>query len=573
MRARTKTKTSEEAVEASDAKKTTAMSSSTACNKTVEEQDDIGPDAQVADGVPGLLVVFCSGAPVLVPIPIERGRTEFGRTELAAHNVEDPRASRRHFAIEWRDELLQIHDLGSTNGLFVNGVRLSEPVTVPRGGIAVLRLGRTILLMAADRARFEPLRPLLHDGLVVGASLRAVHQRIAAISRAGQGVFFSGESGVGKEVAAKLYHRHSPRSTGPFVAVNCAAVPKELAERLFFGSTKGAYSDAIAAPGYLQAAHGGTLFLDEVADLDLSVQAKLLRALDTREVLPLGATRPERVELSLCAATLRGLREAVSTGSFREDLYYRIGRPEVWLPPLRDRLEEIACLVDRVSRQVGVPPGVSLIEACLLRRWPGNVRELCAEVRSAATLAMAASAPEVTSEFLDPHAGRPVRSESQPSQVQTVRLSDSEAERPASPLTADSAELDAIVRSASVALGLAQKTVRKLLPTEQLQALRARLAHEDPDTSLTLLRRAAAESLLTLLEDAAYSQSVVAASLGTSRTTLLKLTALLDIPRATSLDPKDIERAIAEAGGDEDVAARALKVSPIALKKRRTTQG
>lgn len=549
------------------------MSGSTACNQTVEEQDDRGPDVPAADATPGLLVVFCSGAPTLIPVPIARGRNEFGRAELAAHNVEDPRASRRHFAIEWSADALRIHDLGSTNGLFVNGARLSEPLTVPSGGIAVLRLGRTILLLAAERARFEPLRPIVNDGLVVGSALRAVHQRIAALARAGQGVFLTGESGVGKEVAAKLYHRASPRSSGPFVAVNCAAVPKELAERLFFGSTKGAYSDAVAAPGYLQAAHGGTLFLDEVADLDLSVQAKLLRALDTREVLPLGATRTERVDLALCAATLCGLRDAVSAGSFREDLYYRIGRPEVWLPPLRERPEEIAFFVDRVSRQGGVPPAVSLIEACLLRRWPGNVRELCAEVRSAATLALTSSAAEVSSECLDEHAGRPVRTANPAPHAPTARSADPRSERPASPaVTAESSELDTVVRSASVALGIAQKTVRKLLPREQLQALYERLVGQDPDASLTLLRRAAAESLLGMMEDAAYSQSIVATSLGTSRTTLLKLTALLDLPRASALDPEVIERAIAEAGGDEDAAAHALKISPTALKKRRASR-
>jgi len=123
-----------------------------------------------------------------------------------------------------------------------------------------------------------------------------------------------------------------------------------------------------------------------------------------------------------------------------------------------------------------------------------------------------------------------------------------------------------------VALGIAQKTVRKLLPREQLQALYERLVGQDPDASLTLLRRAAAESLLGMMEDAAYSQSIVATSLGTSRTTLLKLTALLDLPRASALDPEVIERAIAEAGGDEDAAAHALKISPTALKKRRASR-
>jgi DNA-binding NtrC family response regulator len=246
----------------------------------------------------------------------------------------------------------------------------------------------------------------------------------------------------------------------------------------------------------------------------------------------------------------------------------------VRLPPLRDRPEEIPFLVDLVSRQVGAAPGVSLIEACLLRPWPGNVRELCAEVRSAATLALAASAQEVSSEHLDEHAGRPVRAEGPPPSTKPARSSVAEAERPPVPASEEaSTELDDIVRSASVALGLAQKTVRKLLPREKLHALKDRLGSEDPDASLKLLRSAAAESLLTMMRDAAYRQSLVAASLGISRTTLLKLTALLDLPRAMALDQQAIEQAIADAGGDEEAAARSLKISPGALRKRRTTPG
>jgi transcriptional regulator with GAF, ATPase, and Fis domain len=140
--------------------------------------------------------------------------------------------------------------------------------------------------------------------------------------------------------------------SGELVAVNCAAIPAGLAERLLFGTRKGAYSGADRdADGYLAAADGGTLFLDEVAELDLDVQAKLLRVLETGELLALGAARPRAVQLRVVAATLRDLRAAVAAGRFRDDLYYRIGRPEVRLPPLRERLEEIPWLVRRGHRQ------------------------------------------------------------------------------------------------------------------------------------------------------------------------------------------------------------------------------
>ena len=150
-----------------------------------------------------------------------------------------------------------------------------------------------------------------------------------------------GESGSGKELASASFSRAASRGgASPFIGVNCAAVPAGLAERLLFGARKGAFSGATGdVQGYIQAADGGTLFLDEVAELDLRVQAKLLRVLETREVLPLGATRAERVELRVCVAAHADLAEQVTAGRFREDLYYRVGRPVVRIPPLRERLD------------------------------------------------------------------------------------------------------------------------------------------------------------------------------------------------------------------------------------------
>jgi transcriptional regulator with PAS, ATPase and Fis domain len=177
---------------------------------------------------------------------------------------------------------------------------------------------------------------------------------------------------------------------------------------LLFGATKGAYSGADKdARGYIEEASGGTLFLDEVGELDLSVQAKLLRVLETREVLPLGASRPRKVELHLCSATHRDLRASVSAGKFREDLFYRIGRPHVILPPLRERLEEIPFLIER-HLQATDPTLVAhatLVEACLLRRWPGNIRELLAEVRDAAFEAQSLSKSVVKVAHLAEDAG------------------------------------------------------------------------------------------------------------------------------------------------------------------------
>src|SRR5262249_18714382 len=156
--------------------------------------------------------------------------------------------------------------------------------------------------------------------------LRELEERVAVLSRGGQNVLFIGESGVGKELLAMAYHAAGAGAKAPFVAVNCATIPRELAERLLFGTRRGAYTGAAEdAEGYLAAADGGTLFLDEVGELDPAVQAKLLRFLETGEVLPLGHTRPHKVSVRVCSATLHDLREAVSAGRFRQDLYYRIG--------------------------------------------------------------------------------------------------------------------------------------------------------------------------------------------------------------------------------------------------------
>jgi transcriptional regulator with PAS, ATPase and Fis domain len=160
--------------------------------------------------------------------------------------------------------------------------------------------------------------------------------------------------------------------------------------------------------GYIQAADTGTLFLDEVAELDLRVQAKLLRVLETREVLPLGATRAEPVQLRVCVAAHADLAERVAAGQFREDLYYRVGRPVVQIPPLRERLDEMAWLIQReiASLSQELSASVRLVEACAMRAWPGNVRELIGEIRLAAHRALTAQRAIVDAEDLAEDAGR-----------------------------------------------------------------------------------------------------------------------------------------------------------------------
>jgi DNA-binding NtrC family response regulator len=194
-------------------------------------------------------------------------------------------------------------------------------------------------------------------------------------------VLISGESGTGKEVLARLVHQHSPRRDGPMVAVNCTAIPDNLIESELFGHVKGAFTGAIAnRKGRFQAADQGTLFLDEIGELKLDMQAKLLRAIQEREVEPVGSDRTEKVDVRIIAATNKDLREEVENGRFREDLYYRLSVIPLHIPPLRERREDIPSLANHFLKKLGAPPGVKFSDKAmaLMKKydWPGNIREL-----------------------------------------------------------------------------------------------------------------------------------------------------------------------------------------------------
>jgi two-component system response regulator AtoC len=197
-------------------------------------------------------------------------------------------------------------------------------------------------------------------------------------------VLITGESGTGKEVVARFIHRGSPRKEAPFVALNCAALPEQLLESELFGHEKGAFTGALAArPGRIEQASGGVLFLDEVGEMSPAVQAKFLRVLQEREYQRLGGARTLKADVRVLAATNRNLKAAISQGSFREDLYYRLAVFDIALPPLRDRPEDIAMLVDafldEIGRSVGRPAaGMSqeVKDKLVSYPWPGNVREL-----------------------------------------------------------------------------------------------------------------------------------------------------------------------------------------------------
>ena len=215
------------------------------------------------------------------------------------------------------------------------------------------------------------------------AAWRDVLKRAARVAATEATTCLEGESGTGKEVVARFIHSRSPRRRGPFVAINCAALPEQLLESELFGYERGAFTGAQQAkPGQIELAAGGVLFLDEVTEMTPAAQAKFLRVLQEREFQRLGGTRPVKANVRVIAATNRDLHEAVARGEFREDLYYRLNVFDIHLPPLRERREDIPALVagflrefdHTAGRVVEITP--EAMDALLQHDWPGNVREL-----------------------------------------------------------------------------------------------------------------------------------------------------------------------------------------------------
>lgn len=375
---------------------------------------ELGPP-QARAVVPGLVVILADQRPAQRVFRVEQP-LELGRADFAEEDQGEQLISRRHVRVELDASRLLVTDLGSRNGTFVAGRRISAPTPLPF--LCTLRIGGVLFLAVEDVLPFLDGGIGVRSGIVSGPTLRQALDTIALTRRMGlvRSLLLSGETGSGKEIAARVFHDAADKPGAPFVAVNCATIPKELAERLLFGSRRGAFSGATDATGYVQAAHGGTLFLDEVAELSPEVQTKLLRMLETREVLRLGATRAEAVDVHVCAATWRELRGEVAAGRFREDLYFRIGQPEVKLPPLRERLDELPWHVqDTLDACCG--PGrlhasAAFIEACALRPWTGNVRELRAEIRRAAASSLAKGVTSLGAQELSPLAGQPIERES-----------------------------------------------------------------------------------------------------------------------------------------------------------------
>ena len=268
----------------------------------------------------------------------------------------------------------------------------------------MLAMAKTDYEIHDDRAqRIDAAVPRVLDHPTAGTHLRIVGESVewrgvlrdaTQVAATDTTVLITGDSGTGKEVVARFIHAASPRRTRPFVALNCAALPEQLLESELFGYERGAFTSAHQAkPGQIELASGGVLFLDEVTEMSLSAQAKFLRVLQEREFQRLGGTRLVKANIRVIAATNRDLRKAVERGSFREDLFYRLGVFDIQIPPLRDRAADIVPLSDSFLQEIGRSFGRPAAEltrearaALLQYEWPGNVRELRNVLERAAIL-------------------------------------------------------------------------------------------------------------------------------------------------------------------------------------------
>jgi transcriptional regulator with PAS, ATPase and Fis domain len=307
-------------------------------------------------------------------------RVLLGRDEDCQIKLPGNETSRHHAEIRRDGPLHILKDLDSRNGVYINGAQIREAPISPG---QILRLGEwigVVIKVPVDIVEPEPVFDLLVTNLAGGPILRPILEQAKMAAPTMLPTVLLGETGTGKEGLARAMHEWSKRK-GPFVAVNCAAIVPTLAEAELFGYRKGAFSGAErASPGFFRAAHGGTLLLDEITDLPESVQAKLLRALEQREVSPLGESLPVTVDVRVLAATQIPLAQLVAEGRFRGDLCARLDGLTICLPPLRDRKQEIPYLFQYLLRlhSGGRPPTVEprLVEQLCLYDWPFNVREL-----------------------------------------------------------------------------------------------------------------------------------------------------------------------------------------------------
>jgi len=361
------------------------------------------------------LTVFEPSGSKMMPMP-ESGSLTVGRAEDSDIVLGGPSVSRNHAILTVRDGIVLVKDLGSANGTRVgsSNVPASCEESVPPG-VAIIIGGSSLVVhqLASDsgasgRRGVSEVREVLMAGehmqalrasekgpaaagygqgklVVQSEAMEKLFQLVDRIAHGTISVLLIGETGVGKEVVATAIHERSPRKGRPFLKLNCSAFPESLLESELFGYEAGAFSGARASKlGLFETANGGTLLLDEIGEMPLAIQAKLLRVIETREVIPVGSTRVRKLDVRFLAATNRDLQDRIRKGQFREDLYFRLSGVMLEVPPLRLRRSEIAPMATQFAAEAAAALGKSTMPSFSPQAlrfleqqpWPGNVREL-----------------------------------------------------------------------------------------------------------------------------------------------------------------------------------------------------
>jgi DNA-binding NtrC family response regulator len=332
------------------------------------------------------LIVVRNGEPV--EHTFDSDVITIGATDDNDLRIDDETVSRQHCRIFLEGDSFMIRDLDSTNGTFINRVRVREAWLKPD---CTIQLGKSELrfMPIDERVNIVPSdQNKLGDLIGKNSKMREIYAILEKIAPTDTTVIVEGETGTGKEVVARTIHRLSRRREGPFIVFDCGAVPENLIESELFGHEKGSFTGAISTrQGVFEMANGGTVFLDELGELQLDLQPKLLRVLEQREVKRVGGLKPIRVDVRVVAATNRNLEKEVRAGRFREDLFYRLSVVRLMLPSLRERKEDITLLVQHFLRNGNYNKtreggkkvreiSRDALERIIAYDWPGNVREL-----------------------------------------------------------------------------------------------------------------------------------------------------------------------------------------------------
>jgi transcriptional regulator with GAF, ATPase, and Fis domain len=338
-------------------------------------------------------LVVVAGADHGKELEILKPRVTGGRSIISDLVVADKAVSGTHFEVSARDDGYRLRDLNSRNGIYVGDLRIREVFLRPG---TVFRIGHTNIQFQTtqDVVEIELSKKDRFDAML-GASpaMREIFAHLEKVAPSDLTCLITGETGTGKEMVARALHNASNRKSRPFVVLDCGSIPRELIESTLFGHEKGSFTGAVNQHvGCFEQANGGTIFLDEIGELDITLQPKLLRVLEQREIKRVGGDRTHKVDVRVLAATNRDLREEVNKGTFREDLYFRLSVVHVELPPMRERRDDIPGLANHFLREVGARRGMTMswsqdaLSAMMNHAWPGNVREMRNVIERAAAL-------------------------------------------------------------------------------------------------------------------------------------------------------------------------------------------